>query len=71
MASMTTTLQSTTETGNAELGFITVDWELQEWDNSPENGIYAGKRYLITTYWRATTLGGRHIMVRRSSAPAL
>lgn len=68
-ATKTTTHHSTTESGNAEAGFITVDRELQEWADTPENGIYAGKSYMITTFWSGTTPGARHVMTKRSSAP--
>lgn len=66
----TTTHHSTSHSGNAEAGFITVDRELQTWSDTPTNGIYAGKSYMITTCWRGTEHGARHIMTSRSSAPA-
>ncbi|QDK01928.1 hypothetical protein SEA_VIBAKI_48 [Arthrobacter phage Vibaki] len=65
----TTAHHSTKQSGNAETGFITVDRELQTWADTPANGIYAGKSYMITTSWRGTTPGARHIMTNRSSAP--
>jgi hypothetical protein len=68
--SKTLTRQSSSQSGNAETGFVTVDRDIQAWDNTPANGIHAGKRYMITTYWRGTNPGARHIMTNRSSAPA-
>lgn len=65
----TTTHHSTSQSGNAETGFITVDRELQTWADTPENGIYAGKQYMITTFWRGTQAGARHIMTNRRSEP--
>lgn len=69
MAIKTTTPLDTTHSGNEAVGFITVDRELETWDIDPVNGIYAGKQYIITTMWRGTSEGARHIMTGRSSTP--
>jgi hypothetical protein len=63
--SKTTTRHSTEQSGNAETGFITIDRDIQTW----HEGQYAGREYMITTYWRGTAPGARHIMTRSSSAP--
>ena len=73
MTSITTSLVSRTETVREESGvgtcYITKDVERQEWSDDPGNGIYAGKAYRITTFYRSTVSGSPHTMLNRRIEP--
>lgn len=42
----------------------------QDWTNTPENGIYAGKSYRISKVWHSGTAAGRlDTLISSSSRP--